>query len=111
MNSIIEKLRKFAEVRDWEKFHTVKNLIMALASESGELCHAVRWSDTITPEIEDAIRAELADVLIFALHIYEKLHCTEKDILDDLNLKIYLNGLKYPASCSEKELTKLNNGV
>lgn len=111
MDEIIKKLIAFRDARNWQQFHTVKNLIMAITSEAGELAHAVRWSDGSTEQEQDAIRSELADIMIFILYLYSAMGMGEKEILGDINLKIYLNGLKYPASCSEKELTKLNNGV
>ena len=79
-------LRQFAHDRDWDQFHTPKNLAMALSGEVGELLAIFQW---LTPEESTAImgtgkaqhvRDELADVLIYTLRLADVLDVD--DILD-----------------------------
>ena len=68
------KLRAFAINRDWDQFHTPKNLAMALGSESGELLDLFQWLTpeeftTLEAEALEQVRAELGDVLIYALRL------------------------------------------
>jgi len=72
MNHLAQRLRTFAEERDWQQYHTPKNLVMALAGEVGELVAELQW---LTPEesaavMQDAatgtrVRAEIGDVMIY----------------------------------------------
>lgn len=96
-----EAIRRFAEARGWEPYHSPKNLVMALASEVGELCDLFRW---LTPEesraavddpvLRSAIADELADVanivLLLSLH-------TGIDLSDAIEAKLLKNAIKYPA--------------
>lgn len=65
-------IRDFAKARDWEKFHTPKNLAMALAGEAGELVAEFQWltpeesnKSALSPEQMEAIAMEIADVQIY----------------------------------------------
>lgn len=90
----------FARARDWEQFHTPKNLSMALAAECGELMEHFLWS---TPEASrvvasDAIKQrkiaeELADVVIYAL---EFANVTGLDVAAAIEAKMAANAQKYP---------------
>jgi len=70
LESITERTRVFAAERDWEQFHTPKNLAMALAGEAGELVAEFQWltpaeSANLNLEQRAAVTEELADVLIY----------------------------------------------
>ena len=90
----------FARERDWEQFHTPKNLSMALAAESGELMEHFLWS---SPEKSSAIAAdpakrrkiaeELADVVIYAL---EFANVTGLDVAAAIEAKMPANAQQYP---------------
>lgn len=75
---LTQKLREFAAARDWEQFHTPKNLAMALSAEVGELLEVFQW---LTPEQADALDGvqttaaadELADVLIYLTRLADVL--------------------------------------
>ena len=96
-----DAIRRFAEVRGWEPYHSPKNLTMALASEVGELCEVFRWQ---TPEesraaaadanLRVAIADEMADVanilLLLSVH-------TGIDLSDAILAKLVKNAIKYPA--------------
>ena len=94
-------VREFVDARDWQQFHSPKNLSMALAIEAAELMEHFQW---ITPEASRAIgedaekRAavceELADVLCYALAIANEL---EIDVSQAVRQKMEKNALKYPA--------------
>ena len=93
-------LRAFAKERDWEQFHTPKNLAMALSGEAGELTEIFQW---LTPEesariMEDpekgeAVRQELADVLQYIIRLSDVLGI---DIEQALWMKLKANAEKYP---------------
>jgi NTP pyrophosphatase (non-canonical NTP hydrolase) len=95
------RLRSFAAVRDWEKFHTPKNLVMALSGEVGELTALFQW---LTPEqaaaaMDDVelsanILDELADVLIYLVRLADVLGV---DLLTAAEAKIDRNELRFPA--------------
>lgn len=96
-----DAIRRFAEVRGWEPYHTPKNLTMALASEVGELCEVFRW---LTPEesrsapaaepLRTAIADELADIanIVFLLSVH-----TGIDLTEAIRTKMAKNEIKYPA--------------
>ena len=94
------QLRAFAAERDWEQFHTPKNLAMALAGEVGELLEIFQW---LTPEqavgVMDGARAadvedELADVLIYLVRLADVL---EVDLGDVSRRKLGRNEHRFPA--------------
>lgn len=74
LGEVREYLRKFAADRDWEQFHTPKNLAMALAGEAGELLEIFQWltpeqSQALTEEQRHAVADELADVLQYVIRL------------------------------------------
>ena len=76
----IEELQKliedFAKKRDWDKFHTAKNLALALGSDVGELQAEFRWlteNENLTDEKLNSIKDEIADVSIFLLRLAQVL--------------------------------------
>src|SRR2546430_14476730 len=89
INRLQETLRAFAHDRDWEQFHHPKNLAMALAGEAGELVEIYQWlseldsrSAPTDAQVAQATKAELADILIYALRL--------ADIMDiDLNQAVH----------------------
>ena len=94
-------IRRFAVARGWEPYHTPKNLVMALASEVGELCDLFRWltaDESVraaeNPATRAAIADELADVanIVFLLSVH-----TGIDLSDAVAAKMAKNAVKYPA--------------
>jgi len=76
LDELTEETREFARRRDWTAVHTPKNLSMAVASEAGELVAELRWlsdeasrREDLTALQREAIRLEMADVLIFLLRL------------------------------------------
>lgn len=93
------QLREFARERDWEQFHTPKNLSMALAGEVGELLEIFQW---LTPEqaaeVMDSARAEdvrdeLADVTIYLVRLADMLGV---DLLEVAHAKLERNHDRFP---------------
>jgi NTP pyrophosphatase (non-canonical NTP hydrolase) len=94
-----QRLATFAATRDWDKFHSPKNLAMALIAECAELVEHFQWltedeSEALSPEKKAAVRLELADVLIYLVRISDKL---DIDLLDAARDKIAINEERYPA--------------
>lgn len=93
-------LRTFAEERDWEKFHTPKNLAISVAIEAAELLELVQWRtdeelvDFLqTNEGQAALAEEVADVLIYLVRLAD---VTGLDLRRAANNKIATNGLRFP---------------
>lgn len=107
----LEELRRraqaFAEERDWEQFHSVRNLLLALISETGELAEVVRWSgdaeDPIGPDKRQAWEDEIGDVFILLVRLADR---SGVDLTTAFERKLAKAGLKYPVSqfygCSRK---------
>jgi NTP pyrophosphatase (non-canonical NTP hydrolase) len=96
-----DAIRTFAAARGWEPYHSPKNLVMALASEVGELCEVFRW---LTPEEsrraadDPATRAAIADELADVANIVFLLSAhTGIDLSDAVRAKMAKNTVKYPA--------------
>ena len=115
MNELEElrnKLRVFAAERDWDQFHSPKNLAAALAVEASELLEHFQWlteeqSRQLPPYALDAVKAEVADVLLYMIRISDKLGI---DLIAAANAKMILNAVKYPvekARGTSKKYTEL----
>jgi len=94
-----ERLLRFARERDWEQFHSPKNLTMALAGEVGELLEHFQWlteeqSKQLPEDKRREVAFEMADIFIYLLRLCEPL---EVDLLSVVEEKIRLNAEKYPA--------------
>jgi dCTP diphosphatase len=96
--ALILRTREFAAERDWEQFHTPKNLATALVAEAGELAAEFQWltaAQSSAPTVEqlERIRAESADVLIYLVRLADKLGF---DLLAAAATKITANEQRYP---------------
>jgi len=112
IKDIQQKLRKFAEDRNWDQFHSPKNLSMALAAEAAELLEIFQWlteeqsKDIVNSEKEIAqVKEEIADVFIYLIRLADKLNI---DIEQEVLTKIALNEKKYPIDLSKDNATKYN---
>lgn len=92
MEEAIKKLRAFRDARDWKKFHTPKDLALALSIESSELLEVFLWKSAEEADIAK-VREELADVLAYALLLADNYGLDPQQIVLD---KIKLNEAKYP---------------
>ena len=98
LGQLNQKLQQFVEARDWEQFHSPKNLAMAMIVESAELVEHFQWSTEdesylLTPEKREQVSHEIADTFVYLLRLAQVL---EIDLIDAANKKIALNALKYP---------------
>ena len=94
-----DKLRAFAKARDWDQFHSPKNLSMALMVEVAELMEHFQWlteqqSVNLSPDIKDAVAEELADILLYLVRLSDKLGV---DLKQAALHKLEKNAAKYPA--------------
>ena len=99
LNALKTELQQFAEERDWDQFHSPKNLSMALSVEVSELVECFQWlteeqSQNLSPEQFSSVVDEIADVQIYLLRLASKLNV---DILDAVQQKMIRNADKYPA--------------
>ena len=93
------RIRRFAEERDWDRFHTPKNLAMALIVEAAELVEHFQWltseeSQALTADKKAEVETELADILIYLVRIADKLGI---DLHSAALGKLQRNAEKYPA--------------
>src|SRR5271165_6474994 len=91
-------LRRFASDRDWDQFHSPKNLAIALSVEAAELLEHFQWtseaeSAVLTPEQHTKVREEIADVLLYLVRLADKL---DIDLLAAATDKLRGNAVKYP---------------
>ncbi|MBI3884942.1 MAG: nucleotide pyrophosphohydrolase [Opitutae bacterium] len=100
VNILRARVQAFVRERDWEQFHSPKNLSMALAAESGELMEHFLWAESRAsldvardPKKRAAIEAEIADVVIYAL---EFANICGIDLAAAIEAKLAANAAKYP---------------
>jgi dCTP diphosphatase len=98
LSELRDRLRKFADEREWEQFHSPKNLAMALAGEVGELNAEFQWlteseSQNLEPERMGRVKREAADVLLYLVRLADKL---QFDLIEAAQQKILENAEKYP---------------
>ena len=99
LEQIKTRLREFAAERDWDQFHSPKNLAMALIVEAAELVEHFQWltedqSQTLPAEKLAEVELEIADIQIYLIRLADKLGV---DMEKAVNAKIELNEKKYPA--------------
>ena len=102
MNELEElriRISDFAKERDWDQFHSPKNLSMALIVEAGELVEHFQWikqseSRELSKQKLEQVGEELADILVYLIRIADRL---DIDLMAATNRKIESNAAKYPA--------------
>jgi len=99
LEGLREQLRNFAAARDWDQFHSPKNLAMALSVEAGELLEVFQWltkeqSRSLEPGAQAAVSDEIADVLLYLIRLGDQLGI---DPVAAAHRKIVENAQKYPA--------------
>ena len=97
---LTDLVRTFAESRDWQQFHTLRNLVLALVGEVGELAAEFQWigDDNIVKALQEAdkreaLGSELADVLIYLLRLAD---VSAIDLAEELRKKLETNEKRYP---------------
>ncbi len=101
VKGLSEALAAFSAERDWDQYHSPKNLVMALTGEIGELTEVFQWlseaqskSVATNPDTATAVREELADVTLYLVRLASVLGV---DLNEAVTLKLQKNALKYPA--------------
>jgi NTP pyrophosphatase (non-canonical NTP hydrolase) len=99
LQHLAERLRRFAAERDWEQFHSPKNLAMALSVEVAEIVEHFQWlTEPQSRELDAAKQAEvaqeLADAFIYLVRLADQLQI---DLLEAASRKLAINEAKYPA--------------
>lgn len=99
LRSLTLQLRQFAAARDWEQFHSPKNLACALSVEAVELLEHFQWlteeqSRNLDPAKKEAVGHEVADVLLYLLQLADKLGL---DVVEEATKKLAMNAIKHPA--------------
>lgn len=100
LQALTEELRAFRDARDWQQFHTLRNLIVSLNLEAAELLELTQWNSDAEidalpgdPVQAEALRDECADVLLYLLLIADRAGI---DLLASARAKLLKNGEKYP---------------
>jgi dCTP diphosphatase len=114
VKGLSKALAVFAAERDWDQYHSPKNLAMALTGEVGELSEIFQWlteeaskSVAINPDTATAVREELADVTLYLVRLASVLGV---DLNEAVTQKLQMNAAKYPvdkAHGSHKKYDKL----
>lgn len=112
LGELRNRLRKFASDRDWDQFHTPKNLAISISIEAGELLEHFQWvsadpGQSFSSEEKSAIRKEMADVLLYLIRLSDLLNI---DLLESALEKLEENAQKYPvekAKGTSKKYTDL----
>ena len=110
IDKITNKIKKFSEDRNWDKFHTPKNLTMALSVEVAELVEIFQWlsqeeSSNLDEDVLQSVKEELADILIYLIRIADKFNIDLEESVDE---KILINEQKYPVELSRGNAVKYN---
>jgi dCTP diphosphatase len=112
LDELRDALRRFAADRDWDQFHSAKNLAMAVSVEAGELLERFQWlsepeSQSLSSRDRSRVEEEMADVLLYLIRLADKL---EVDLAAAAREKMRVNAEKYPiekARGSSKKYTEL----
>jgi dCTP diphosphatase len=112
IETIQKQIADFATEREWDQFHTPKNLAMALTVEASELMEIFQWktSDESKAILKDELRSEqveeeIADILIYALRFANVLNI---DVDEAIQKKIVKNAKKYPVEKAKGNSLKYN---
>jgi NTP pyrophosphatase (non-canonical NTP hydrolase) len=111
LQALTEALRAFARERDWEQFHSPKNLAAALSVEAAELLEHFQWlTEEQSRKLPEAkkleVAAEAADVLLYLLQLSDQLGI---DLATAAKEKMVVNGVKYPVQSSRGSSRKYSD--
>ncbi|HET9651692.1 MAG TPA: nucleotide pyrophosphohydrolase [Usitatibacter sp.] len=112
LEELRDRLREFTAARDWDQFHSPKNLSMALAGEAAEILEIFQWlteaqSHDLDAKAQAAVRDEIADVLLYLVRLADRLGI---DPVAEARRKLVENDRKYPvdkARGNAKKYTEL----
>ncbi|MFI7660910.1 nucleotide pyrophosphohydrolase [Micromonospora parva] len=110
VSQLTEKLRHFAQEREWQQFHTPKNLAMALSGEVGELLAELQWLTPeqaaqvmADPQAGARVRAEIGDVMIYLVRLADVL---DIDLVDAATEKLADSARRYPVETARGSAAK-----
>ncbi len=108
LDELKRELQKFADERDWDQFHSPKNLAMALNVEAAELLEHFQWltekqSGAVSQEALDDVAEEIADIQIYLVRLADKLNV---NIEEAVKKKLESNASKYPADLARGSAAK-----
>jgi dCTP diphosphatase len=108
MENLVIKLREFAKEREWDKYHSPKNLTMALSVEVAELVEHFQWktekeSYELNPGTQEMVKEEIGDIFLYLIRLSDKLGI---DLMGAAREKIEKNKLKYPVELSKGNAKK-----
>lgn len=108
LKKLREDLRQFAAERDWDQFHSPKNLEIALSVEASELLEPFQWlseeaSAALHPGARTQVEEEMADVLLYLIRLADKL---DVDLVAAAKRKLEANARKYPVDKARGRSTK-----
>ncbi|GFZ20073.1 hypothetical protein Acr_28g0007780 [Actinidia rufa] len=115
LDVLTKKMEEFAKERNWERFHSPRNLLLALVGEVGELSEIFQWKGEVPrglPDWEEEekihLGEELSDVLLYLVRLSD---ICGVDLGKAALRKVELNALKYPVSLSQNSANKFNNNA
>jgi dCTP diphosphatase len=111
IKDIIKEINRFSSKREWDQFHTPKNIATSISIEAAELLECFQWNDPSISEVLEnevllnSVEEEIADVLIYALRMCSILNM---DVIEIVNKKLAKNDEKYPLDKSKGKNIKYN---
>jgi dCTP diphosphatase len=112
LEELREAVARFAHDRDWEQFHSVRNLVLAMMGEVGEVAEILQW--TPDEQVEELLATggrqrlaeELSDVLVYLVRVADR---AGVDLESAVAAKLAANAEKYPAARARGSSTKYTN--
>jgi dCTP diphosphatase len=103
-----DELRRFASERQWDQFHSPKNLATALTIEAAELLEHFQWlteveSASLPPDVREKVILEMADVFLYLVRLADKL---DANLIEAAKRKLVINAQKYPVSLAKGSAKK-----
>ena len=108
IEQIRDELRRFAAERQWDQFHSPKNLATAIAVEAAELLEHFQWltdadSVSLDPDVREKVILEMADVFLYLVRLADKL---DANLIEAAKRKLAINAQKYPVSLAKGNAKK-----
>ena len=108
IEEIRDQLRRFAAERQWDQFHSPKNLATAVTVEAAELLELFQWltddeSLRLDPEVRDKVVLEMADVFLYLVRLADKL---DANLIEAARRKLAINAENYPVSLAKGNAKK-----
>lgn len=105
MKEVIEQILKFRDDRNWKQFHSIKDLLLGLNIEIGELQENFLWNEDENQFDKNAVKNEIADIFIFLIYICDKYDIILEDTVLD---KLKIHSKHYPVEVSKNKNIKYN---